>query len=59
VLDRELRRHCGVNLDGVIGPVIDPFCIDKHLDPYRRGRCDRGGPTRQDPTRKEPPQHER
>jgi DNA polymerase-3 subunit epsilon len=37
VLDRELRRHCGVNLDGVIGPVIDPFVIDKHVDPYRRG----------------------
>jgi len=38
VLDRELRRHCGVNLDGVIGPVIDPFCIDKALDPYRKGK---------------------
>jgi DNA polymerase-3 subunit epsilon len=37
VLDRELRRHCSVNLDGVIGPVIDPFVVDKHVDPYRRG----------------------
>jgi DNA polymerase III subunit epsilon len=38
VLDRELRRHCGSNLDGVIGPVIDPFVIDKHLDRYRKGK---------------------
>lgn len=38
VLDRELRRHCGTSLDGVIGPVIDPFCIDKHLDRYRKGK---------------------
>jgi DNA polymerase-3 subunit epsilon len=38
VLDRELRRHCGTALDGVIGPVIDPFVIDKHLDPYRKGK---------------------
>lgn len=38
VLDRELRRHCDTTLDGVIGPVIDPFVIDKHLDPYRRGK---------------------
>jgi DNA polymerase-3 subunit epsilon len=37
ILDRELRRHCGQSLDGVIGPVIDPFCIDKALDPYRKG----------------------
>lgn len=38
ILDRELRRHCGQSLDGVIGPVIDPFCIDKHLDKYRKGK---------------------
>lgn len=38
VLDRELRRHCGTSLDGVIGPVIDPFVIDKHLDRYRKGK---------------------
>lgn len=37
VLDRELQRHCDTSLDGVIGPVIDPFCIDKHLDRYRKG----------------------
>jgi DNA polymerase-3 subunit epsilon len=38
VLDREMRRHLDLNLDGVIGPVIDPFVIDKHLDPYRKGK---------------------
>lgn len=38
VLDRELRRHCGTSIADVIGPVIDPFVIDKHLDPYRRGK---------------------
>lgn len=38
LLDRELRRHCnGVNLDGIIGTVIDPFVIDKELDKYRKG----------------------
>lgn len=38
ILDRELRRHCnGVNLDGIIGTVIDPFVIDKELDKYRKG----------------------
>ncbi|WP_375483259.1 exonuclease domain-containing protein [uncultured Jatrophihabitans sp.] len=37
VLDRELRRHCGVAVSDVVGPVIDPFCIDKALDRYRRG----------------------
>lgn len=36
VLDRELRRHCGTEL-GEVGPVIDPYTIDKHLDKYRRG----------------------
>lgn len=38
VLDRELRRHCDTSLDGAIGPVVDPFCIDKHLDKYRKGK---------------------
>lgn len=38
LLDRELRRHCDTSLDGVIGPVIDPFVIDKQLDPFRRGK---------------------
>lgn len=37
VLDRELRRHHGYGLD-VRGPIIDPFCIDKALDPYRKGK---------------------
>lgn len=37
LLDRELRRHCGVSLDGVIGAVVDPFVIDKQLDKYRKG----------------------
>lgn len=37
LLDRELRRHCQVSLDGIIGNVIDPFVIDKQLDKYRPG----------------------
>jgi len=37
VLDRELRRHCGAHL-GEVGPVVDPFVIDKHLDKYRKGK---------------------
>lgn len=38
VLDREVRRH-GLG-DGfpVTGPVVDPFVIDRHLDPYRKGK---------------------
>lgn len=36
VLDRELRRHCGIALP-TPGVVIDPYTIDKHLDKYRRG----------------------
>lgn len=36
VLDRELRRHAGRGLDG-LGPIVDPFVIDKALDRYRRG----------------------
>lgn len=37
VLDRELRRHLGVEL-GEIGPVIDPMVIDRALDKWRRGK---------------------
>lgn len=37
LLDRELRRHCSVSLDGIIGTVIDPFVIWKELDRYRKG----------------------
>lgn len=41
VLDRECRRYDLPTLDrllgGEIGPVIDPYCLDKHLDRYRRG----------------------
>jgi DNA polymerase-3 subunit epsilon len=38
VLDRELRRHCGTHIDDALGPIIDPFVIDKALDPYRKGK---------------------
>lgn len=38
LLDRELRRHCQVSLDGIIGNVIDPMCIDRALDKYRPGK---------------------
>lgn len=37
LLDRELRRHCRVSLDGIVGTVIDPFVCDKELDKYRKG----------------------
>ncbi len=37
ILDRELRRHCGSELLNP-GPVIDPYCIDKAVDKYRRGK---------------------
>jgi DNA polymerase-3 subunit epsilon len=36
VLDRELIRHHGQGI-GYIGPVIDPFVIDRELDKYRKG----------------------
>lgn len=36
VLDRELRRHHGLGIDG-IGPIVDPLVIDKTLDRYRKG----------------------
>lgn len=43
LLDRELRRHnlptLTDRLEGrLIGPVIDPMCIDKTLDRYRPGK---------------------
>ena len=38
VLDREMRRH-GIWYQPAKTPyVIDPFVLDKHLDPYRRGK---------------------
>lgn len=36
ILDRDLRRHGLAPLE-VCGFVIDPFVIDKALDPYRKG----------------------
>jgi len=52
VLDRETRRH-GLEPFGEAFPlataVIDPFVLDKHLDPYRKGKrtltamCERYG----------------
>lgn len=36
LLDREMRRHGLSPLE--CGPVIDPFVIDKHADPFRRGK---------------------
>ncbi|WP_127572746.1 exonuclease domain-containing protein [Georgenia faecalis] len=37
VLDRELARH-GMHLDLSEVLVVDPFVLDKHVDPYRKGR---------------------
>ncbi|WP_020497182.1 exonuclease domain-containing protein [Sciscionella marina] len=37
MLDAELRRHHQRSL-ALSGPVIDPLCIDRHLDPRRTGR---------------------
>lgn len=37
VLDREMRRYHGHGIE-VTGTVIDPMCIDRRLDPYRRGK---------------------
>lgn len=37
VLDREMRRYNHVGIE-VLGVVIDPMCIDRALDPYRRGK---------------------
>lgn len=36
LMDREARRHRLTPLSGP-APIIDPFIIDKHLDPYRKG----------------------
>jgi DNA polymerase III epsilon subunit-like protein len=36
VLDRELRRYALPLLD--VAVVLDPFVLDRHLDPYRKGR---------------------
>ncbi len=38
VLDREARRHRLGDGFPVTGPVVDPFVIDRHLDPYRKGK---------------------
>jgi DNA polymerase III subunit epsilon len=41
VLDRETRRHgmaaFGGELDAAKGTIVDPFVLDKALDPYRKG----------------------
>jgi DNA polymerase III epsilon subunit-like protein len=36
VLDRELIRHHGQGI-GYVGPVIDPYVIDREVDKYRKG----------------------
>lgn len=40
ILDRELRRHniCRHVWGLEFWPIIDPFVIDKHCDPYRKGK---------------------
>ena len=37
VLHAELHRHHGRELE-LAGPVVDPFCIDKAVDRYRKGK---------------------
>ncbi|PRW64184.1 exonuclease domain-containing protein [Actinopolyspora mortivallis] len=37
LLDSEARRHLGVPLS-LGGPVVDPLCIDRHMDRYRKGK---------------------
>ena len=37
LLHAELRRHHQRDLE-VAGPVVDPLCIDRHVDRYRKGR---------------------
>ncbi|MEU6132343.1 exonuclease domain-containing protein [Saccharopolyspora sp. NPDC047091] len=37
LLDAELRRHHGRKLE-VTGPVVDPRCLDKRFDRYRKGK---------------------
>lgn len=39
--DLSLMHHEGIRLGYpplVVGPVFDPFCVDRALDPYRRGK---------------------
>ncbi|GHH29977.1 exonuclease domain-containing protein [Streptomyces rubradiris] len=41
MLDREARRHGVQPLADTVGPdlrVVDPFVLDKHVDPYRSGK---------------------
>ncbi|WP_418959714.1 3'-5' exonuclease [Streptomyces tritici] len=42
LLEAELRRHglpsLGDRLGGAIGPVVDPYTIDRSVDRYRRGK---------------------
>lgn len=46
ILDRELRRHnlptVEERLGGPIAPVLDVFVLDKHLDPFRKGKRNLG-----------------
>ncbi|QFZ20267.1 exonuclease domain-containing protein [Saccharothrix syringae] len=37
MLDAELRRHHGRGLP-LGGPVVDPWCVDRHVDPHRRAK---------------------
>ncbi|SDQ90204.1 exonuclease domain-containing protein [Actinopolyspora saharensis] len=37
LLDAESRRHLGTALP-LGGPVIDPLCMDRHVDRYRKGK---------------------
>lgn len=37
VLDRDLRRH-GLAPLQIRGPVLDSYVLDRHLDPYRKGK---------------------
>ncbi|WP_263246980.1 exonuclease domain-containing protein [Saccharopolyspora rosea] len=37
MLHAELRRHHGRDLE-LGGPVVDPLCIDRHVDRYRKGK---------------------
>lgn len=39
LLDREMRRHWSYRIKPFVPYVVlDPYVIDKHLDPYRRGK---------------------
>jgi DNA polymerase-3 subunit epsilon len=39
LLDAESRRHCGLGWEmPQRGRILDPLVLDKHLDPYRRGK---------------------